>query len=185
MRSILYIPEDEEITRDKVIEIKEGTVFTSFIGEKPATLSVSPGAKVWEVVRCAAYYHHDGIREEVSKENMTDCFLSFFDIPVLDGFCGLYKRVKADYSDYYTGTYKYHPGSIVTASDWIANDRITCGYGLHLAPTLELSKMWNEGAESKLLFCRVAITDMSIFPYRIVQVRCRQVEVIRELEEEL
>lgn len=183
MRTILYVEENEEITKDDLIEIKEGTVFTSYIGEKSATLLVSPEAKVWEVMRCAAFYHHNGIREEVSKENITACFLDFFDIPVVDGFCSLYKRVQADYSDYYTGTYKYHLGSIVTAADWIANDRITCGYGLHLAPTLELSKIWNEGPESRLLLCRVAIDDMSIFPYKIVQVRCRQAIVIRELQE--
>ncbi len=185
MRTILYADENEEITTNNLITIKEGVVFTSFIGEKPATLLVSPEAKVWEVVRCAAYYHHNGIREQVVRENAVDCFLSFFGIPVVDGFCTLYKRVKSDFTDYYTGNYKYLPGTVVTAADWIDNDRITCGYGLHLHPTLELSKMWNEGNGSRLLLCKVAIEDMSIFPYKIVQVRCRQIEVLRELQEDL
>jgi hypothetical protein len=185
MRSILYVDQNEEITKEEVIEIKEGVVFTSFIGKKPATLIVNPEARVWEVVRCSAYYHHDGIRDEVNKENILECFFGFFGIPTTKGFCTLYKRVKADFSDYYTGSYKYHPGATVTADDWIANDRITCGYGLHLAPTIELSRMWNEGAGSRLLLCRVAINDISIFPYRIVQVRCRQVFVEKEIEDRL
>jgi hypothetical protein len=183
MRSILYIDKKEEVTNDEIIEIKEGTVYTSFIGKKPASLIVSPEAKVWEVIRCSAYYHHGGIKEEVSKENILRCFLDFFEIPVVNGCCFLYKRVKNDFSDYYTGTYKYYPGSTVTASDWIENDRIICGYGLHLAPTLELSKMWNEGNGSRLLLCKVAASDISIFPYRIVQARCRQVSVEKEIEE--
>jgi len=181
MKSILYADKNEEITSNNVIKISEGRVFTSFIGKNPATLIVSPKAKVWEVVRCSAFYHHDGIREEVFRENAVECFLDFFGILVVDGFCSLYKRVKSDFSDYYTGKYSYHPGAIVTAVDWVDNDRITCGYGLHLAPTLELSKIWNEGVGSRLLLCKVAIKDISVFVYRIVQLRCRQVEVLSEL----
>jgi hypothetical protein len=184
LKSILYINKDEEVTREKNIEIKEGRVFTSFVGKESATLIVSPKAKVWEVVRCSAFYHCDGIRKEVFRENAIDCFLDFFDIPVVEGYCYLYKRVKSNYSDYYTGEYRYFPGTVVTALDWIDNDRITCGYGLHLAPTLELSKIWNEGGGSRLLICRVAIKDISIFIYRIVQVRCREVEVISEINNE-
>jgi len=185
MKSILYMDENEVVTKDRVIEIQEGQVFTSFIGKEPATLKVSPEAKVWEVVRCAAYYHHDGIREQVVRENAVNCFLNFFGIPVVDGFCTLYKRVKSNFIDYYTGDYLYLPGMVVTAADWIDNDRITCGYGLHLHPTLELSRIWNEGNGSRLLLCKVAIEDMSIFPYKIVQVRCRQIEVLREVQEDL
>jgi len=117
MKSILYMDENEVVTKDRVIEIQEGQVFTSFIGKEPATLKVSPEAKVWEVVRCAAYYHHDGIREQVVRENAVNCFLNFFGIPVVDGFCTLYKRVKSNFIDYYTGDYLYLPGMVVTAAD--------------------------------------------------------------------
>ena len=173
LKEILFIESRGLITYSKEIIIGDGErVFTSFIGKQPANTIVSPTAKVWEVIRCGARYHHDGKCENITKENAVAFFCDFYDLEIKSGdIVELWKRVRDDFTDFFSGTYEYLPGEKVTATDWIPNDRIVCGNGLHLAPTKELSELWNEGG--RLLKCEVARKDMCIFPYNITQVRCR------------
>ena len=177
MKEILFI--DQSVispTTNSEIEIEaDSRAFVSFIGKSPAKLIIKGNnIKVWEVIRCGARYHHDGICEAVTKENATHFYCDFYDITIkANGYIDLYKRVKDDFTDYFSGTYKYLPGTKVTALDWIANDRIVCGNGLHLCATKEQSEQWNEGG--RLLKCEVRFEDICIFPYNISQVRCREV----------
>jgi hypothetical protein len=166
------------ITLTPEIIVEDGErVFTSFIGKSPANLVVNKNAKVWEVIRCGARYHHNGICEDINAQNSAIFFCDFYDLPVRQNtWCKLYKRVKDDFSDYFSGTYKYYPGETVTALDWVSNERIVCGNALHLSATREQSLQWNEGG--KLLKCEVNLRDMCVFPYNITQVRCREVQVL-------
>ncbi len=158
-------------------------VFTSFIGYAPAELIVHDNeAKVWEVKRCSAKYHHHGECEAITPGNAARFFCDFYELPVKDGSCELLKRTDTRYRDYYSGEYDYSPGRTVTATDWAPIERIVCGNALHLCARMSQSKQWHK--EGRLLRCRVALEDMCIFPYNICQVRCRQVYVVEELEED-
>lgn len=179
MKSILFIQRHESITFEPDIIVGPGEcIFTSFIGKHPAKLQVDETAKVWEVVRCGARYHRGGQVKDINKDNAVFLFCDFFNLKIEMEKIELWKRVKDDFTDFFSGEYKYFPGTVVTAHDWIPNERIVCGNAIHLAPTKELSEQWNE--EGRLLKCIVALEDICIFPYNISQVRCRQVQVKEE-----
>lgn len=157
----------------------EGTsrVFTSFIGETQPIVQVQGTSPlVWETVRCGSKVHHDGICDAVCPTNSSHLFCRFYELPVKNGFCELFKRVDEEYHDYFSRRLTYSPGTTVVAEDWSPNERIVCGNALHLCATREQSDQWNEGG--KLLMCRVALKDMCVFPYNVQQVRCRKVYVI-------
>ncbi len=163
-------------------------IFTSFIGSTPATVIVhGTEAKVWEVKRCGAVYHHHGRCEDINPQNSALFFCDFYSVPTEDGVSELrrrvqlLKRVNEQFHDYYSGKYDYSPGKTVTAADWVPIDRIVCGNALHLCATIPQSKQWNEGG--RLVRCSVALKDLCVFPYNISQVRCRQVDVIEEVME--
>ena len=177
MKNILFIQSQELITYNNKIIVNDGErVFTSFIGQQPAKLIIGINARVWEVIRCGARYHHDGISEDITKDNASLFFCDFHGLQVRNGYCYLYKRVRDDFTDFFSGIYKYLPGTTVTADDWIPNERIVCGNALHLSATKELSEQWNEGGH--VLKCLVALENMCVFPYNISQIRCRTVRVL-------
>jgi hypothetical protein len=167
------------VTTEDTLIVNEGRLFLTFIGKNPLIPVVNKRAKVWAVVRCGARYYHDGTYEEINKENSSRLFCDFYNLLIQNGCCELYKRVKDNYTDFFSGTYTYFPETVVTAADWIANERIVCGNALHLSATKEQSEQWNEGG--RLLKCRVKLEDMCVLPYNILQVRCREVFVLKEI----
>ena len=178
-KNIMYVDTPGLITYEKEIEVTDGEpTFVSFIADQPPRIYGSHRSKVWQVMRCYARYSHSGSWEHITPENSAYFFCHFYDIPIKDGKCLLYKRVRRDYTDYFSGKYSYAIGSIVTALDWDCNPLIVCGRALHLAPTIDLSAQWNE--DGRLLLCEVDLKDMSVFPYNISQVRCRSVLVLQE-----
>lgn len=164
---------------EKIIVPDNTRAFTSFIGKSPPELVISETAKVWEVVRCGAVYHHNGIKEVVTKLNSAKLFCDFYDLEIKkDGnyeCCNLYKYVNDDLTDYFSGKLKYVPGTDVYAYDWLDNERIVCGNALHLVAQKKQAEQWNEGG--RLLKCTVRLNDMCVFPYNISQVRCKMVYV--------
>ena len=87
----------------------------------------------------------------------------------------LYKSVKDDMTDFWSGTIKYE--GTVECPDWDANHERQCGGGLHLSPTKSLAQSYNCG---KTLKCLVHPDDFVVYPHDITKVRCRKVEVIGE-----
>jgi len=87
----------------------------------------------------------------------------------------LYKSVKSDNTDFYTGKIKYE--GIVKCPDWNPDASLECGNGLHLSPTPEHALSYNKG---KIIGCKVKISDFVVYPYNITKVRCKQVEVFSE-----
>lgn len=177
---IIYIDDPTLITHQTHIMVHKGqNAVVSFIGNKPGNIHFHPDSKVWNVCRCYAEYIRNGVIERVTRENSARLFCDFYGLNVNNGICHLYKRVRSDYRDYFSGEYDYSPGNVVTAIDWIDNERIVCGNALHLCATIRQSSQWNEGG--KLLLCSVRTSDMCVFPYRINQVRCREVVVIEDI----
>ena len=97
-------------------------------------------------------------------------------------FLVLYKSVKDNYTDFYTGKIKYEIGTTVECPDWDVNNSIECGGGLHLSPSIYFCKFFNKG---KYLKCEVNIKDILVhpnphYPYKI---RCKKVKVLEEIKE--
>ncbi len=93
----------------------------------------------------------------------------------------LYKSVKDDYTDFYTGKIKYEIGKKIVAPDWDDKYKEECGKGLHLSPTPYFALQFNNG---KVLKCKVKRKDCRTvksptYPHKV---RCRQAEVIEEVK---
>jgi hypothetical protein len=122
---------------------------------------------------------HDDAREIITKqwlhtvESFIDCYMQNVQN---DGRILLYKSVKEDLTDFFSGRIKYE--GIVRCPDWDPNPNRECGGGLHLSPTPELALWHNEG---KILQCLVRPDDFVVYPTNIKKVRCREVEVINGL----
>jgi len=87
----------------------------------------------------------------------------------------LYKSVKDDNTDFYSGKIKYI-GKVI-CPDWDDNPNRECGGGLHLSPTPELAKSFNNG---KIKKCIVEQKNFVVYPKNIDKVRCKEVEVIED-----
>ena len=100
-------------------------------------------------------------------------FLDYYNLNPKRGFVELYKSVRENNTDFYTGQIKYE--GIVTCPNWNPDNSIECGYGLHLSAKPEQALNFNKG---KILKCKVNIKDIVVYPYNIDKVRCRKVKVI-------
>jgi len=92
-----------------------------------------------------------------------------------DGRILLYKSVKEDNTDFYSGKIKY--AGIVECPDWDADENRQCGGGFHLSPTESLARSYNNG---KIKKCLVRLIDFVVHPHDITKVRCRKVEVLED-----
>jgi len=136
------------------------------------------------VIICMQHYNpdaitvHDDARVIITKrwlhtvESFIDCYMQNVQN---DGRILLYKSVKEDLTDFFSGGIKYE--GIVRCPDWDPNPNRECGGGLHLSPTPELALWHNKG---KILQCLVRPGDFVVYPHDIKKVRCREVEVINE-----
>jgi len=94
----------------------------------------------------------------------------------------LYKFVQHDFTDFYSGKTKYEVGKTVTAIDWNPDNSIECGGGLHLCPSIDYCKKFNNSKNGHALQCEVNIKDILVhsnplYPHKI---RCKQCKVIKE-----
>ena len=88
----------------------------------------------------------------------------------------LYKCVDPETScDFRTGTIKYEIGKESIAPDWVNDNTIQCGNGLHLSPTALGTLKYNSG---KVLKCLVSPNDVCVYASDISKVRCRAVRPI-------
>jgi hypothetical protein len=92
-----------------------------------------------------------------------------------DGRMLLYKSTQENGTDHYTGKIKYE--GVTRPEKWDPDENRQCGDGLHLSPTPQLAKSYNNGTIKK---CLVRPDDFVVYPHDISKVRCREVEVIKE-----
>jgi hypothetical protein len=94
-----------------------------------------------------------------------------------DGRVELFKSVREEGTDFYSGTIKYE--GVVECPDWDPDPERQCGGGLHLSPTSELALSYNYG---KLKRCLVHPDDIVVYGSDISKVRCRKVEVVGDYD---
>jgi hypothetical protein len=93
----------------------------------------------------------------------------------------LYKIVKDDYTDFYSGKIEYKVGDKIVCPDWVDNNNIECGNGLHLSKKLIDAKKYNK--PGKILKCEVDINDMNVYSNGYQnKFRCKKVKVIEEIK---
>jgi len=95
----------------------------------------------------------------------------------------MYKSVKDDDTDFWSGKIKYENGKVVECPDWHEDYENECGHGLHLSPQPWMTQRYNIG---KIKKCRVKVGDIKIHPTPLMpdKVRCKKVEVIGDYEKE-
>ena len=107
-------------------------------------------------------------------------FLAIKEIKPTDGKVTLYKYVRDNFKDHYSGTLNYEPGNRVTEPEWDPNPERQCGKGLHLSASLQDARRYN--SSGRAIACEVALEDIVIYGPDITKVRCRKVTVINEVQ---
>ena len=127
------------------------------------------------------------VKHKKAKYSLNE-FIKRFNIKKTKNGIILYKIVNDEYKDHYTGTVNYKTKSdIVECPDWIEDNTIECGNGLHLAPSIHLCKQFNKTGIA--LKCEVSILDKNGNPNILVhenpnspqKVRCKTIKVIDDL----
>jgi len=137
--------------------------------EKPKILKKSKSVRIVTTKKC------------VESAFSLQKFIDRYEIQEEGDFLILYKSVKNDYTDFYSGKIKYEVGKVVGCPDWDPDYEEECGKGLHLADSPLSALAFNEG---KVLKCRVKRKDCKTVnnPEYPTKVRCKEVEVIEEVE---
>ena len=92
----------------------------------------------------------------------------------------LYKSVNPkNNKDFQTGMIEYKIGETIICPDWINDNNIQCGNGLHLCKTPLDAFSYNNG---KLLKCEANIKDINIYADDVSKIRCKKVKVICEVD---
>jgi len=94
----------------------------------------------------------------------------------------LYKIVNEEYKDFWTDSVLYKIGTVVNCPDFDENSALECGKGLHLSPTIDEAKQFNQSGH--ILKCLVDKKDVFVFeinPQYPNKVRCRKVFVKEEV----
>ena len=110
-------------------------------------------------------------------------FINIYEVKKIKAKLTLYKFVQANFTDFYTGKIEYKIGQIIKCPDWDNNEETECGGGLHLCPSVEDCKRFNNAKSGHALKCEVDIKDIVVhpspqFPFKV---RCRKVKVIEEM----
>ncbi len=100
---------------------------------------------------------HIGDKPLTPKEYLSDCGID------MEGeFVILYKSVRANFASFRSEDVKYIIGSEIIAPDWDKNADIECGKGLHLSPTVQQARSFNN--KGLYLACRVRLSDIANLP---------------------
>jgi len=132
-----------------------------------------------------------GIKDDSVTINYTkraeynlDNFIRGYDVKTENNKLVLYKFVRKNYTDFFTSKIKYKIGTIVKCPDWNSDIDRECGGGLHVSPSIEFCKRFNNSKDGHALKVLVDPKDIIVhpnpqYPYKI---RCRQLEVLEEIE---
>jgi hypothetical protein len=116
-------------------------------------------------------------------QNELYSFLELNTLPLtLDGHFLAYKRVRADYRDFHTGTMDNSVGKIVEEDRKLVNEDKdqTCSYGLHACSLAYLSAF--HANEGHIVIVKINPRDVVSVPsdYRNTKLRCCRYEVVGE-----
>ena len=100
---------------------------------------------------------HIGDKPLSPKEYLTNC-----GVEIKNQYVILYKSVRDNFASYHDNAIKYWLEKEVIAPDWKPNDKIECGKGLHLSPTIQQARNFNDGGI--YLACRVKLSDIAPLP---------------------
>ena len=111
------------------------------------------------------------------RKYTTKKYTDIMNLEIKDNYVIMYKIVNPDTEcDFRTGKIKYT--GKVKCPDWNPDSNLECGNGLHVSPTLQDARQYNQGLELKV---RVNLNDFVVFPDNLSKVRCKQLEVIEKL----
>jgi hypothetical protein len=154
-------------------KVQEATVVIDRLRQSAIAICLDTQCTVTEkddsaqVIVCPRVLHDIGSFCDIYKQNM-----------VGKTAITLYKTVKADFTDHYTGEITYAADTELTCLDWDPNPKRQCGGGLHLSPTPYLALSYHQG---NIMKCEVKINDIVIYAPDITKVRCRMVKVLEEV----
>ena len=123
---------------------------------------------------------------ENSKAQLFD-FLSSFNAPFTeDGCFVVFKRVRQDYTDVYSGKFDNSPGQVVEMprENVVDDPNQTCAAGLHVCAISYLSSGW--GCSGRTIAVKVNPADVVSVPkdYKFAKMRVCKYEVIGDIDEE-
>ena len=127
------------------------------------------------------------VKHKKAKYSLNE-FINRFNVEKTDNGIILYKIVNDNYKDHWTNTVNYKTKSdIVECPDWLEDNAIECGNGLHLSPSVHFCKQFNN--KGIALKCEVPILDSNGRPNILVhenpdspqKVRCKKIRVIEDL----
>ena len=127
------------------------------------------------------------VKHKKAKYSINE-FINRFNVEKTDNGIILYKIVNDNYKDHWTNTVNYKTKSdIVKCPDWLEDNTIECGNGLHLSPSVHFCKQFNN--KGIALKCEVLILDSNGKPNILVhenpdspqKVRCKKIRVIEDL----
>ena len=107
-------------------------------------------------------------------------FIAIKNLSVIDSKITLFKYVRDDFKDHYSGTLNYEPGNVVYEPNWDPDPERQCGRGLHLSASLDDARRYH--SSGRAIACEVDLDDIVIFGPDITKVRCRKVKVISEVQ---
>jgi hypothetical protein len=157
------------------LKVQSKSVVVESLKEYAIAICIDQGCKVREkddtaqVIVCPRVLYNIESFADIYRENKTS-----------DSAMALYKIVKDDYTDFYTGKIKYAIGKKVKCPDWNPDPTIQCGGGLHLSPTVDTAKGYNQ--PGKILKCEVNLADIVVYGPDITKVRCSAVKVLEEIK---
>ena len=73
----------------------------------------------------------------------------------------MYKAVKPDLTDFYTGKIHYEVGKTVACPDWLDHWQEECGHGFHVSPQLFLTERYAQ-SEHVHIAVEVAVKDLRL-----------------------
>jgi len=120
----------------------------------------------------------DNIKKEKCPKNDTEAYVLIHGLekhPDNPKLVKLYKSVKADDTDFYTGKIHYEKGKEIICPDWDSKYNGECGQGFHLSPTFEMAQQYNVG---KCKSFWVHVNDFKVYPPNLTKVRAKKVLVI-------
>jgi hypothetical protein len=106
-------------------------------------------------------------------------------IEIVDGHARMWKVVRADLTDCYSGEIKYEIGTEVVAPDWLSDSTDECGNALHMACSqMAALGFARQHPSARLLEVDVALEDCRCHAHQDMpqKIRARACKVLREVE---
>ena len=126
--------------------------------------------------------------EDLSFPSLKEWFV-FWDINPIKGKVRMYKAVKPDLTDFYTGKIHYEVGKTIACPDWLDDWQEECGHGFHCSPQLFLTDNYAQGKDHVHIAVEVSVKDLRLPKDGIMsmadKIRCCKLTVLEILKQEV